>query len=89
MARRKVEHPREKQILLRITAAELEVLEAAAYLEGMTPNAYAHRLVVRALGVATKDRHVSEGVEIRRAYRTARESPVTPIDRRGSSEQRS
>lgn len=45
MPRRPSGEPRDQQLLVRLSASDLDVLRAIAHLEGMTPSGYAHQLL--------------------------------------------
>ena len=58
---------RVEQILLRLTAEELEWVESAAHLDHLTPNAYVYRLVQSHLASLSRNQFVRADVENRRA----------------------
>ena len=68
---------RESQLLVRLTAEELDVLDAAAHLERSTANTYVYRLLQAHVGVLRKNEFVVKHLENRRHYE---ESQATTID---------
>ena len=58
MSRSKAEHPRDQTLLLRLTVEQRDILESAAHLERMTPNAYAYKLVTEHLTALAAQPHV-------------------------------
>lgn len=74
MPRPKASEPRDQQLLLRLTARQLEVLESVAHLERTRPNAYAHQLLVEHLASMISNPHVQADLANRAEY-----------DRQGSS----
>lgn len=72
MPRPRAEHPRDNQLLVRLTEPEMEALEAAAYLDKVTPNKYARKLVAAHIEALRTNEHVAAAIEIRRSYRVQR-----------------
>jgi hypothetical protein len=61
-------HKRLEQLLVRLTAEELDWLESAAHLERLTANAYVYRLLQAHVSSLASNEHVRADVENRRAY---------------------
>lgn len=76
---RKDSPPRNRQILIRLSGDELDVLESVAHLEDSTANGYVRRIVLAELARRLSDPHVKIDIENRRSYRAARDSSVTSI----------
>ena len=68
MPRPRASEPRNQQLLLRLTARQLEVLESVAHLERTTASSYAHQLLVRHLGRLVENPRVKADLENRAAY---------------------
>lgn len=86
MPRPKASEPRDRQLLLRLTARQLEVLEAVAHLERTTPNAYAHEVLVEHLAAMATNHRVQADLSNRAAYATdaATATRLTPKGARTS-----
>jgi len=84
MPRPKAIEPRDHQLLLRLTAQQLELLESVAHLERSTPNAYAHQLLVEHLAAMTANPRVQADLANRAGY--AAETATTTSLRRHRSE---
>lgn len=69
---------RNKQLLIRITDGELEVLEAASHLRRMTPNSYASELLRTHLSRLLVDPYVRRDIANRQAFDQVHVE-VTPI----------
>ncbi len=74
MARTKVPNPRSKQVLLRLTEDDYEILDAAAHLDRSTVNAYLYALIRDHVGALGSNEHVLRDLENRRAYKAANAS---------------
>lgn len=68
MPRPRSSDPRNKQLLLRLTDRQMEVLESVAHLERTTANAYAHRVLVQHLAAMSKNKRVRADLDNRAAY---------------------
>jgi hypothetical protein len=68
VGRSRVVEPRTEQLLVRLTAAEMEILEAIAHLERVTPNQYARGLLQHHLAALAHQPHVAADLANRRAY---------------------
>lgn len=68
MARPKALEPRDQQLLLRLTARQLQVLESLAHLEHSKPNTYAHQILVEHLAAMAKNPRVQADLANRAAY---------------------
>lgn len=68
MPRPRAPEPRDQQLLLRLTARQLEVLESLAHLEHSKPNTYAHKLLVEHLAAMAKNPRVQADLANRGAY---------------------
>ncbi len=78
MPRPRKEEPRDQQLLLRLTTRQLEVLESVAHLERVSPNTYAHQLLVDHLAAMAQHPRVQADLANRAAYDAdaARASPL-------------
>lgn len=79
MARQKSDNPRTEQLLLRLTARQMEMLESIAHLARATPNHYAHQLLVNHLAALSKDPHVQRDLANRASF-DATSASTTPLD---------
>jgi hypothetical protein len=68
MPRQRSNEPRIRQLLLRLTPRQMEVLESVAHLERATPNTYAHQLLVEHLAAMAKNRRVQTDLQNRTSY---------------------
>ena len=68
MPRPKAPEPRDQQLLLRLTARQLQVLESVAHLEHSTPNTYAHQVLVEHLAAMAKNPRVEADLANRASY---------------------
>jgi hypothetical protein len=79
MPRQRSTQPRDEQLLIRLTARQLRVLQSVAHLESAkSPNAYAHRLLVDHLESMEKNRRVQADLKNRDAY-DADAKKATPL----------
>lgn len=79
MPRPRATEPRDEQLLIRITARQLRVLQSVAHLEkAKSPNAYAHRLLVDHLESMEKNQRVQADLKNRDAY-DADAKTATPL----------
>jgi hypothetical protein len=76
---KRTDDPRTRQLLLRFTDREWDLLVALAHLESVTPNALAYEIVCRRLKRAATDRAVSRDIENRRAYRDRKSGQIIPM----------
>lgn len=81
MPRPKAPEPRDEQLLLRLTARQLEVLQSVAHLERTKPNSYAHELLVEHLAAMVKHPRVQADLANRAAY-AADAAKATPLRER-------
>jgi hypothetical protein len=58
VSRAKAENPRDKPLLLRLTAEQMDVLESAAHLGRVTANGYAYDLLSKHLASVATQPHV-------------------------------
>lgn len=65
---RRVDEPRVRQLLLRLTQRQMDVLESVAHLERATPNAYAHEVLVEHLAGMLGNSRVQNDLENRAGY---------------------
>lgn len=77
---------RDQQLLLRLAASHQEVLVAIAHLEGVTPNAYAYRLLAAHLDRLGTQPHVVADLANRRAYSGA-QAEVSSLPRPTASKE--
>lgn len=68
MSRPRTSEPRNQQLLLRLTARQMEVLASIAHLERTTPNGYAHQILVEHLASMARNRRVQADLANRAAY---------------------
>lgn len=68
MPRPKAPEPRDQQLLLRLTARQLEVLESVAHLEHTKPASYAHQLLVEHLAAMVENPRVQADLANRASY---------------------
>lgn len=68
MPRQRAAEPRDQQLLLRLTARQVEVLESIAHLERTTSNGYAHQLLVAHIAALEDNPRVRVDLENRAAY---------------------
>lgn len=78
MPRPKAEERRDRQVLLRLTARQYEVLDAVAHLTRQTPNAYAHQVLIDHLAGMAHDQHVIADIANRAAF-DASGTHATPL----------
>ncbi len=84
MPRRPSGQPRDQQLLVRLSASDHDVLRSIAHLEGITPSAYAHRLLAGHLERLSSHPRVAADLANRRAY-AAELTDVVPLGGPGSS----
>lgn len=68
MGRPRLSQPRDRPLLIRVTAAQLDVLEAIGFLEHSTANASAHRQLCDWIDLVAGDPAVQRIVAERRSY---------------------
>lgn len=68
MPRQKATEPRDQQLMLRLTARQLEVLQSVAHLDRSRPNAYVHQLLVQHLASMLNNPRVRSDLANRAAY---------------------
>ena len=74
--------PKTEQVLIRLTAAEQEILDSVAHLERCTPSAFVRAVVTAELRRRAEDRHVKVDIKNRREYADVRGGPITTLDAR-------
>jgi len=79
MGRPRSNEPKKHQVLVRLTAAEMEVLTAIAHLEGTTPNGLVRRIVAQEVTRMEADPHVRADIANRRAYSEQKDGAVVPL----------
>lgn len=65
MARQRLDKPRDRQVLVRLTEDEMQVLEAAAFLQAKSPAALAYLFLQEVIARAAADPHVADTIQIR------------------------
>jgi hypothetical protein len=85
MPRQKATEPRDQQLLLRLTARQLEVLESVAHLDRSRPNAYVHQLLVQHLASMMNNPRVQADLANRSAYDDDT-TTATPLRERAGTE---
>lgn len=83
MPRPRADEPRDKPLLIRLTARQLEVLQSVAHLARTTPNAYLHQLLVEHLATMVNNPHVKADLANRAAF-DASAATTTPLRGRRS-----
>lgn len=79
MPRPRATEPRDEQLLIRITARQLRVLQSVAHLENAkSTNAYAHQLLIDHLESMEKNRRVQADLKNRDEY-DADAKKATPL----------
>jgi hypothetical protein len=74
---RKVDgEPRSQQLLIRVTADELEVLESAAHLHRQTPASYSYALIQSHVARLRSDPFIARDLQNRLAFRDSLASTV-------------
>lgn len=84
MPRPRAPEPRDQQLLLRLTARQLEVLTSVAHLERSKPNTYAHGILVEHLGAVARNPRVQADLANRAAYDADAAAAVPLRERVGS-----
>jgi len=79
VGRPRLAEPRDRQLLIRLTANEIEILEAAAWVDHQTPNGWALDQLTDRLRIMATDPDVLTTMQIRRS-RDTRRSTTTPIE---------
>lgn len=74
--------PKTESVLIRLTAAEHEILESVAHLDRCTPSAFVRAVVIAELHRRAQDRHVKADIRNRREYTAARGGPITTLGTR-------
>lgn len=82
MPRPRTQEPRDQQLLLRLTARQLKVLESVAHLERTKPNAYAHQVLVEHLASMANNTRVQADLTNRASY-DADAVAASPLRERG------
>lgn len=82
MGRKPAQPQRARQVLIRLTDAESEILDALAHLEGTTVASLLYRLAQAEATRATEDPHVTAHVDNKRAYEAKRSTEVVELARR-------
>lgn len=68
MPRKIVGKPRDQQLLIRVTADELEVLESAAHLNRQTPASYSYALIQSHVASLRSDPFIARDLQNRHAF---------------------
>lgn len=89
MPRPRSADPKTEPVLIRLTTAEHEVLEAVAHLEHCTPTAFVRSLVTAELHRRAEDRHVKADIRNRREYSASRGGPITTLGVRSRADESS
>lgn len=76
MSKKTAKEPRSRQLLLRLTEADGEVLDAAGHLHGQTANAYAYGLLTGHVERLRKDPYVLRDLANRRGFEQASQHTV-------------
>jgi hypothetical protein len=84
MPRPRATEPRDQQVLVRLTARELGVLEAVAHLERTKPNLYVREILVEHLVAMVRNPRVQADLANRAAY-DADERVASPIRKRAGA----
>jgi hypothetical protein len=79
MARPRAGEPKNKEVLVRLTRGEYEVLTAVAHLEQITVNALVRRLVEREVARMAADPQVVADIKNRSAYQAKKGGTVLPM----------
>ena len=85
MSRPKAKEPRDQQLMLRLTARQLEVLESVAHLDRTRPNAYVHQFLVQHLASMVNNPRVQADLANRTAY-DQDATTATPLRERAGTE---
>ncbi|MBW3638946.1 MAG: hypothetical protein KY451_03720 [Actinobacteria bacterium] len=80
MGRAKAEQPRSATLLLRLTQPQRDVLDAAAHLRQITPNAYAYGLLTDHLALLAEQPHVKADLANRADY-DSQQATTVPLKR--------
>lgn len=86
MPGRSAEEPRNKQLLIRLTTRQVDVLESVAHLERTTSNTYAHQVLVDHLAAVLRNPRVQADLQNREAYE--RDLAATEVLRTAHSEEK-
>jgi hypothetical protein len=73
------EDPKRHQVLIRLTASEIDVVSAIAHLECITPSGLIRRLVEQEVARMTSNPHVVADIANRVAYDEERTGEVVPL----------
>lgn len=76
MPRKVAGEPRNQQLLIRVTADELEVLESAAHLNRQTPASYSYALIQRHVASVRSDPFIARDLQNRHAFADSLASAV-------------
>jgi hypothetical protein len=80
--------PRDRTLLLRLTASEMEMLEVVAHLERTTANAHAYSLLIEHLAMMAKEPHVERGLANRASYDARPAATTTKLQQSGAGKSR-
>ncbi|HEX3424740.1 MAG TPA: hypothetical protein VHT30_01320 [Acidimicrobiales bacterium] len=80
MPRPKSENPKDSQLLVRITAADLRVLDAAAAVRRVTTAGYARGVLSRDIAVLKSDPLILRQLQIFEEFEARNSGSVTPIE---------
>jgi hypothetical protein len=74
--RKAVGDPRSQQLLIRVTADELELLESAAHLNRQTPASYSYALIQSHIASLRSDPFIARDLQNRQAFADALASTI-------------
>lgn len=77
MPRKVVGEPRNQQLLIRVTADELEVLESAAHLNRQTPASYSYALVQSHVASLRSNPFIARDLQNRHSFAESLASTIT------------
>jgi hypothetical protein len=88
MPRPRSQEPSDRQLLIRVTARQMEVLESVAHLERSAPNRYVRQLLIAHLATLERNEFVQADLANRAAYASAASLaiPLRTPPRDGASE---
>jgi hypothetical protein len=73
--------PRNQQLLIRLTADELEVLESAAHLNRLTPASYSYALIQHHIASLRSDHFIARDMQNRQAFSDSLASTIVLASR--------
>lgn len=81
MPRQKATSPRSEQLLIRVTEEELDILDAAGFLDRLTANSYVYQLIQAHVAALRSNPAVMNAVRLRADYDASKGKALT-IERR-------